>query len=156
MTRIEESVDIGRPVEKVFAYTTDAKSWPEWQTIIPEAEQTSAGPVGVGTSFKGVSRMIGRSVPWTASATECEPPRKFGKNIAAGALFIEQHNTYVPVDGGTRFTLVYDLTVHGVLKLLSPMVVASMRRELRKSLGNLKRNLEARTEARPGSVAAGL
>lgn len=41
MTRIEESVEIKLPVDKVFAYTTDAKSWPKWQSIIPEAEQTS-------------------------------------------------------------------------------------------------------------------
>jgi uncharacterized protein YndB with AHSA1/START domain len=49
MARIEESVDIKRPVDKVFAYQTEAKNWPKWWSFIPEAEQTSQGPIGVGT-----------------------------------------------------------------------------------------------------------
>ena len=39
MARIEESIEIKHPVDKVFAYTTDAKNWPKWQSFIPEAEQ---------------------------------------------------------------------------------------------------------------------
>jgi uncharacterized protein YndB with AHSA1/START domain len=145
MARVEESVEIKRPVDKVFAYTTDAKSWAKWQSTIPEAEQTSEGPVGVGTGFKGTVRMMGRSMKWTAKATEYEPNRKFGKNIDSGSMTIEQHNTYNAVGGGTRFTIVYDMKVGGLLKLLSPMLVSSMRKELRKSLGNLKGILEAQT-----------
>ena len=45
MARIEESVEIKRPPDKVFAYTTDARTWTKWQSTFPEAEQTSQGPV---------------------------------------------------------------------------------------------------------------
>jgi hypothetical protein len=38
MARIEESVEINYPVEKVFVFTTDAGSWSKWQSIIPIAE----------------------------------------------------------------------------------------------------------------------
>ena len=41
MARIEESVEIKRPADKVFAYTTDAKTWTKWQSTFPEAEQKS-------------------------------------------------------------------------------------------------------------------
>jgi len=143
MARIEESVEIKQPVERVFAYTTDAKSWPKWQSIIVEAEQTSPGPVTLGTTFRGTSRMMGRSMPWTAKATEFEASRKYGKRIDSGSMIIEQHNTYHPVEGGTRFTILYDMKVGGFLKLLSPVLASSMRRELKTSLGNLKSVLEA-------------
>ena len=145
MARIEDSVEIRRPPDKVFAYTTDARSWPKWQTIIPRSEQTSPGPVGVGTTFKGTSRMMGLSMKWTAKATEYEPPKKYGKNITSAGMFIEQHNTYNPIEGGMRFTLVYDLKVRGIFKLFSPMLVSTMRKELKKSLGNLKGVLEAQS-----------
>ena len=145
MARIEESVEIKRPVDKVFAYTTEAKSWSKWQSIIPEAEQTSQGPVGVGTTFKGIIHMMGLSMKWTAKATEYEPNRKFGKNITCGSITNEQHNTYDPIEGGTKFTIVYDMKVGGFFKLFSPMIVSSMRKELKKSLGNLKGVLEAQT-----------
>jgi Polyketide cyclase / dehydrase and lipid transport len=143
MSRIEESVEINCPVEKVFAFTTDAGSWCKWQTIIPEAEQTSKGPVGVGTTFKGTNHLMGRTMKWTSQAIEYEKNRKFGKNITSGSIFIEQHNTYNPSKEGLKFTIVYDMKVNGFLKLLSPMIVSSMRKELKKSLGNLKQILEA-------------
>ena len=72
MSRIEESVEIHCPVEKAFAFTTDAGSWSKWRTMIPEAEQTSKGPVGVGTTFKGTNHLMGRTMKWTALATEYE------------------------------------------------------------------------------------
>jgi len=145
MARIEESVEIKRPVDKVFAYTTDAKSWPKWQSTFPEAEQTSQGSVGVGTTFKGGIRMMGLSMKWTAKATEYEANRKFGKDIACGSITNQQHNTYDPIEGGTRFTIVYDLKVGGLMKLFSPMIVCSTRKALKKALGNLKGILEAQT-----------
>jgi len=145
MARIEESVEIKRPVDEVFAYTTEAKSWPKWQSIIMEAEQTSQGPVRVGTTFKGTSRMMGLSMKWTAKVTEYEPNRKWAKNITCGSMIIEEHVTYDPIEGRIKFTIVYDMKVGGFLKLFSPMVVSSMRKETKKSLSNLKSILEAQT-----------
>jgi uncharacterized membrane protein len=145
MARIEESVEIKRPADQVFAYTTDAKNWTKWQSTMPEAEQTSQGAVGVGTTFKGTIRMMGLSMRWTAKATEYEPNRKFGKNITCGSITNEQHNTYDPIEGGTRFSIVYDMKVGGFMKLFSPMIVSSTRKALKKALGNLKSILEART-----------
>lgn len=143
MARIEESIEIKCPVDKVFAYTADAKNWPKWQSFIPEAEQTSQGPMNIGTTFKGVSRMMGRSMRWTAIATEYGSNKKWGKNITCGSVAIEEHVTYNPVEGGTAFTIVYDMKVGGFLKLLSPVMAGSMRKETKKSLGNLKSILEA-------------
>lgn len=142
MSRIEECVDIKCPAEEAFAFTTDAKSWNRWQTIIPEAEQTSPEPVGVGTTFRGTNRMMGRTMQWTATTTEYEPAKKFWKNIVSGPVRIAQHNTYAPTKEGTRFTLSYDITVNGFMKLMSPLIVRTMHKELRKSLGNLKQILE--------------
>ncbi len=44
MARIEESAEIKRPVDKVFAYTTEAKSWPKWQSIVTEASRRPRDP----------------------------------------------------------------------------------------------------------------
>jgi hypothetical protein len=57
MTRIEESVEINCPVERAFAFTTDVRSWNKWESILPEAEQTSPGSVGVGSTFRGTCRL---------------------------------------------------------------------------------------------------
>ncbi len=143
MARIEESVEIKQPADKVFAFTTEAKSWPKWQSTFPYAEQTSQGPVGVGTTFSGAIRMMGLALKWTSTAIEYEPNKKFGKNISSGPVTIEQHNTYAPIEGGTRFTIVYDMKVGGLMKLFSPMIISSTRKALKQALSNLKGVLEA-------------
>lgn len=145
MARIEESVEIKHPLDKVFAYTTDAKSWPKWQSIILEAEQISQGPWRVGTIFKGISRMMGLSMEWTAKTTEYEPNRKWAKNITCGPMIFEEHVTYDSIEGRIKFTIVYDMKSAGFLKLFLPMMVNSMRKETKKSLSNLKSILEAQT-----------
>jgi len=142
MATITESIKIKRPVDKVFAYTTDVKSWPKWQPF-PETEQTSQGSMGVGTTTKGTIRMMGLTMKWTAKVTEYESNRKFGKDIISGPITNEQHNTYDPIEGGTKFTIVYDMKVGGIMKLFSSVVVSSMRKALRKALSNLKGILEA-------------
>jgi len=89
MARIEESIEIKRPVGKVFAYTTDAENWAKWQSFIPEAEQTSQGSMNVGTTFKGVSRMMGRAWDGPAIVTEYESNKKLGKKITSGSVAFE-------------------------------------------------------------------
>lgn len=143
MARIEGSVEIRSLVDKVFAYTTDAKSWPQWQSIILEAEQTSLGPWSVGTTFKGISRMMGLSMKWTAKVTEYEPNRKWAKNITCGPMTIEENVNYEQIEGLIKFTIVYDMKLGGLMKLFSRMIVSSMRKETTKSLSNLKRIVEA-------------
>lgn len=143
MTIIDERIEIKAPVEKVFAITTDASRWSTWHTAIPEAEQTSGGPVGVGTTFRGVTRLMGRSMPWTATVTEYEANRKFGKNIDSGSVFVEQHNTCTPTPEGTIFGMVYDMKFSGCMRLMSPMLVRAMRKEMKNSLVKLKQVLEA-------------
>jgi Polyketide cyclase / dehydrase and lipid transport len=142
MARIEESIGINSPVEKVFAFTTDVGKWSTWQSIILEAEQTSPGPFQTGTTFRGTTRLMGRTMKWTARATEYEPPMKYGKDITSGSILIRQQNTYRPTPQGSEFTIVYNMKVGGLLRVVSPLLVRSMRTELKKSLGSLKQILE--------------
>jgi hypothetical protein len=145
MAIIEESIEIKHPVDKVFAYTTDAKNWAKWQSVIPKAEKTSQGPVGIGTAFKGMFRMGSFNMSWTAKATEYEPFGHFGKYITSPAMNIKQHNTYDPIEGGVRFTITYDMKVRWLFTPFSSMFVRSTGRELKKSLNNLKEILETQT-----------
>jgi uncharacterized membrane protein len=145
MARIEESVVIRRPVEKVFAYATNVKNAPQWESAILEVEQTSQGPAGVGTTFRGANKVMGRRMAWTSKVTEYEPNKKAGETISSGSTVIENRLTFDPVEGGTKVTIVYDMKVGGLLKLFAPMLVSSIRKEIKRNLGNLKSILEAQT-----------
>ena len=143
MARIEETVEINRPISQVFGYTTQAANWPKWQTFITGAEQVSSGAVGVGTTFKGTNRLMGLSMKWSAQVTQYQPNGRWGKDIRCGSIVIGEQLTFVNLGAGTRFTIVYEMKVGGLLKVFSPAVISTMRKETKKSLINLKGIIEA-------------
>lgn len=147
MATIKEIAEIKLPADKVFAYTTDAKSWPKWQSMLPEAEQTSQGKVGVGTTFKGLVRLMGLTMKWTAEVTEYEANKRWGKTIISGSIVNKERVVCEPSEVGTKFTIMYDMSVGGFMKPFSPMIVNAMRKETKTSVGNLKRVLEGQPTA---------
>ena len=145
MARIEESVEIKCPVDKVFAYTNIASNWPKWHETIPEAEQTSQGKVGVGATFRGKYRMMGLILKWTAKVPEYVQNEKWAKVIDSRVGVIDEQLIYDAIEGGTKFTIVYDVKVIGLLGLLSSIIIGSMRKQLKLDLINLKDILETQT-----------
>jgi uncharacterized protein YndB with AHSA1/START domain len=143
MKRIEESIEIKRPVDQVFAYVADAKTWSRWDSTILEAEQASPGQMGIGTTLRGATGAMGRRMAWVAKVTEYEPNKKWGGPISFRSMLVEGHLIFDPKEGSTKFTRVYDVQLSGLFKLLTPIVVSSMRKETKKSLSNLKSILEA-------------
>ena len=145
MATITESVEIKLSADKVFAYTTEARSWPKWQSMLPEAEQTSQGEVKVGTTFKGLVRLMGLTMKWTAEVTQYEPNRRWAKTITSGSIVNKEGLVCEPSETGTKFTITYDMNVSGFMRLFSPMIVRAMRKETKTSVGNLKRLLEGQS-----------
>lgn len=145
MARMEESVTINRPVEEVFAYATDIKNWPKWHETILEPEQTSAGDLGVDTTFKGKGSMEGRTSEFTGKMTEYDPYKRSRKVMDFGNFTIDDELIFDPRDGGTKFTLGYDVKVRGFAKLLSSRINNAMRKELKQAVSNLKTILETQS-----------
>ena len=143
MARVEGSIEIKVTIDKAFNYTTEAKKWPEWQSFLTEAEQTSQGQMDIGTTYKGTNRMMGLSMKWTAIVTEYETNVKWAKNITCGSMNINEYVTYITSEGYVKFTILYDMKVGGVMRLFTPMIVSTMRKETIKSLNNLKNILES-------------
>jgi uncharacterized protein YndB with AHSA1/START domain len=142
MARMEASVVIKRPLEEVFAYVTDVGSWVKWHTGLVEAEQTSEGPVGVGTTCRGVSEFLGRRDEWTSEVTAFEPNEKVEQQMVWGPMKIAQTLTFEPVDDGTRFTLAGEGETGGIFKMAEPIVNRMMKKQGEANLANLKRILE--------------
>ena len=145
MGRIEDRIEIKCPVDKVFAYTTVAKDWPKWDDYILEAEQTSQGQVGVGTTFKGKTRMWGLTLGWTGKLIEYEPYKRWRLIVDSRSVNTDEKLTFDAVESGTKFTIVYDIKPTGLLKLLSSRIDSSMRKKVEAELHSLKGILEAKT-----------
>jgi len=145
MARIEETVEIKCPADKVFAYVADAKNWPKWQLSMLEAKQNSPGEMSVGTTFEGVNKVMGRRMAWTSKVTEYERNKAWREAIKSGSTLLDERLTFNAVERGTKVTQVYDMKAGGFLKLFAPMMASSMRKEMKKNLSNLKNILEVQS-----------
>jgi uncharacterized protein YndB with AHSA1/START domain len=144
MVRIEGSIVIKCPVDKVFAYATDVKSMPKWQSTMHEVEQTSPGPMGIGTTLKWVTRgRIDRGMMTTAKVTGYELNKMLSIDIDWRSIAGESTFFVESIEGGTKFTQRNDMKLSRRHKLFSPLLVWAMRKEIKRALNHLESILEA-------------
>ncbi|MGZ3639444.1 MAG: SRPBCC family protein, partial [Ktedonobacterales bacterium] len=65
MAHVEGQIIIHRPVDEVFDFVADERNEPRFNPQMRWAEQTSAGPIGVGTTFRAEITSQGRPVVMT-------------------------------------------------------------------------------------------
>jgi uncharacterized protein YndB with AHSA1/START domain len=146
MAAIEESVEISRRPEDVFAYVTDPSRLSEWQETVIRAGVEGGGSPTVGSRVTQ-TRRIGRSErTMTAEVTEHSPPRRWAFRGIDGPIRAIAQGTVEPLDEGarSRLTIELDFEGHGLGKLLVPLVV---RRQARAELPKNERNLKERLES---------
>jgi hypothetical protein len=108
---------IGRSVDTVLAYVIDVANDANWRTGVDESGLQSGESIGPGvigytiagdmkTEWRVVSYIEGESVDW---------------DLISGPYKGRGGYRFMPVDGGTQFTLVADVEPSGWLKLLGPI-----------------------------------
>ena len=143
-TRVEGEIVIHRPVEEVFNFVADERNEPRYNPRMLHAEQTSTGPVGLGTRFRAEMRSMGRTVAMTIENTGYERPWRLAVKTRLSNMDIEGNLSFDPVADGTRMRWLWDLKPHGALRLLTPLIARMGRRQEQTIWTSLKRVLEAR------------
>lgn len=124
---IESSCRIARPPSVVFDAVADPRSELRWNPKIRVMEKLTEGPIGVGTTFRA---------KWTKSPLvelrliQWNRPRGWAY-VNGGPIAVELTITLEELDNG-RATMLrrrFDATPHGLVRLIFPMLVASLRRE---------------------------
>lgn len=146
MIHIEESIIINRSIEEVFAFTSETKNLPLWQTDVVEARHTPEGPVQVGTKMMLVRAMMGRKIEGTADVVEYAPPTRYAYKTTSGPE-VTGVNTCEAVASGTKFSTMFDMLTGGVLSLADPLVARTIKRSVETGLATLKEVLESRAGA---------
>lgn len=144
MAHIEESIDIQRPCDEVFAYVATLDCWREWAHLVVELSRSSPGPLQEGATFTVVNRFLGRTLETTYRVTEYEPPRRLAARSVTGPVAGGFTFTCDEVPGGTRFIEAWDFEPGSVFKLAAPLVAGAARRQTAKNIASLKECLEAR------------
>ena len=137
------TVRIDRPPEEVWAFVMDVRNDSKWRTGIVESGLVSRAPIEVGT--EGFARAEAGEVRWVVRALE--PGRSVDWELVTGPIRGRGGYRVEPSGGGTRFTLVADVTPTGWMRALGPIFGWIGRRQNRADV----QRLEAILEARPAS-----
>jgi uncharacterized protein YndB with AHSA1/START domain len=143
MTTIEASVVINRPVEEIFAFVADPNNTVQWAGPVIEAEKTSEGPVGLGTTSTRVTQFLGRTMEATYEITEYEVNRYYADKMTSGPMPIGGRISFEPTNEGTKVTVAGDIEAAGFYKLAEPLIARMAKRQVATDVQTLKDLLEA-------------
>lgn len=142
MPKIERTIIINAPVEKVFDYWAEPTNVPEFWPSLVEVKDVQQLPNG-GNSFRWVYKMAGMRFEGTSEETEhIANQRTVTKN--KGGIESTITMMFQPEDGGTKLTLQTEYTVPVPLlgRLAEAVIVKLNENETDLLLANLKATME--------------
>jgi uncharacterized protein YndB with AHSA1/START domain len=139
---IEGEIVIKQPVETVFDFVADERNEPRFNPQMLRVEQTTPGPIGLGTRFRAGFSGRGRTVEMVIEFTAFDRPRRLASSTRMSAMDVHGTLTFEPVPEGTRMRWSWELAPRGLLKLLTPVVARMGRRQEEAIWAGLKRVLE--------------
>jgi uncharacterized membrane protein len=143
MATLDISIVINRPVEEVFAFLSNPENTPKWSSGSGEVKITSAGPMGVGTTYRTVRTVLGRRIEAENEVTAYEPNRSYATKSKSGPIPMESQVTFEHVEGGARISAILVGDPGGLFKLAEPLLVSMIKRQFEADLANLKDLMEA-------------
>jgi uncharacterized protein YndB with AHSA1/START domain len=135
MIKIERTITIHRPVDEVFAYLSQVEHGPEYISGQREARKTSAGPMGIGTTFATTGRLLRRSR--TNEVTEYEPNRRLAWKATSGARTTTTWSLE-PSGPSTRVTFTRVADAPSLFRLAEPVMQQRASGQVDHDLGALK------------------
>lgn len=143
--RVEDSVEIDRPVEEVFTYVTNPENFPQWASPVVEVREWSPGPVAVGDRFTLLLKFLGRRFESPCEVVSVEPGRRYAFRSTGGPIpFTFSYTLLDASTAGTEFTHTGEGEPGAFFGLVGPLLDRALKRQFRHDLETLKDLLEAK------------
>ena len=139
MIEATATVLIERSLEDVFDYLADARNEPAWLPGAEQVAKTTPGPVGLGTSFDGRYERAGRV---ELKLVAFERPRAVTFRARSRIVDFDDAVELGEEGGQTRLTATMTAQPRGLMRLFSPLMARTMRRQFEANWGHLKAALE--------------
>jgi uncharacterized protein YndB with AHSA1/START domain len=143
MVKVETSVLVNQPIEKVFEFVTKPENDAKWYVGLESWDHTPGEPAGVGSTSQSKIRFLGIPIEVTWEVIGYEPPTKIEVKTIEGPVSIEAGYTFEAVaEGQTKVTVRGEADLVGVFDLAEPLVERMAQRQWEASFENLKDVLE--------------
>lgn len=103
MPIIEGATHIDRPVADVWAFVTDVANTPVWNPMWESQHLVGSFPMGLGSRFHNVWRLLGRRMEADAEVTLWDPPYRSAVRALDGPFRAEGSYLLEEEADGTRF-----------------------------------------------------
>lgn len=142
MVKIERSIHINAPVEKVFAYQSDPHNTPEYWPSFIEVKDLEKLPDG-GQKYNWTYKMAGMRLNGSTSTIDFEE-NKLIKTKSEGGIDSTITYSYEPEGDGTRVSILveYEIPIPVLGKLAESFILKTNEREADTVMANLKDILE--------------
>jgi len=121
MIVVERTCAVAAAPAAVVAYLRDLANAPRWDPGCRGATRTGDGPIGPGTSWRQVCRVLGVSAELTRTLITMEPGRLVFHGGNEGATCTDTV-TVRPAGAGAEVTYRVELEMHGLAKLATPVL----------------------------------
>ena len=114
--KTESSIEIDRPIQDVFTYTTEKVA--EWSLTVIEDEVIEVKPGGTGSTFRVVTEERGQRMEFEGVVTRNEPPTAHAVFLKGSHFDIEAEYAFEDLGGRTRVTQRSTVKAKGMLKAM--------------------------------------
>jgi coenzyme Q-binding protein COQ10 len=141
MAKVERSITINAPVDKVFAYVADPANEMEWLPGNTDVRDITGQ--GVGQRWGYTYKMLGLSFKGEDEVLEYTPNQRYVTK-SMGGMVSTWTWTFSPEDSGTRLNVVveYTIPVPVLGKVGEKLALGQIEREADLAAANIKARLE--------------
>jgi hypothetical protein len=127
----------------VFSFVANFENEPKYQREPETTTKTSEGPVGLGTTFRDVVRVMGLRLESTYEIVEYEPSRSLAIKILKGQAPFTARYEFTDVEGRTEPGFSAEVYPTGLLRLIQPLLQSRLQRQFEGNFNRLKEALES-------------
>lgn len=141
---VAPEVVIRRPRAAVAAYMFDPRNDAEWTANVKEVRPRQEGRLSVGSRVERVVRFLGREFGYEYEVLAAEGDRFVMLRVEQPFPMRVRYELEDEGDGATRARIRATGDPGGFFRIAAPLMRLMVRRSIRRDLGALKRNVEAR------------
>ena len=141
MRAFSYTVHIDRSPQSVFDFMMDFSKSSRWRNLVRRIDVVTPGPLRAGSELLLTLDLLGKTTEMTSEVWAYDPPRRYGVRNTADNVTGTFEYLLEPEHDGTCVRFTCDITPHGLMWLLLPLLIRGSRLRYRDQLPNLKRVL---------------
>ena len=146
MTRVDNSIDIKAPKEKIFAFVSDLEARPQWLKWAKKTEVTSMQRSGVGTTDRETMQVGPQKQAVEGLVTDYQDGYTIARRLTRG-MDLNERISVIHMGDSTKvaFNVEYTPPMGAMGRMVDFVFMSTLFNQLMEdSLANLKEQMEAR------------